>query len=100
MTVTSEVLPLLGVQPLAGRWFSTKDDAPGSAPTTILTNGWWKARFGGDTNVVGRSIVVNGVSREVIGVMPVDFRFLDREAAFLVPMRNPELQRLYDKVAA
>jgi hypothetical protein len=85
--VTAEVLPILGIQPAVGRWFSEKDDAPGSPPTMVLTHGWWQARFGGDRSVIGRRIVIDGISREVIGAMPANFRFLDHEAAFLLPLQ-------------
>src|SRR5579863_1794937 len=87
LTVTAEVLPILGVQPELGRWFSPKDDAPGSPLTMVLTYGWWQARFGGDRSVIGRRIIADGFSHEVIGVMPANFRFLDREAAFLLPLQ-------------
>ncbi len=87
LDVTAQVLPILEVQPVLGRWFSEKDDAPGSAPTAILTYGWWQARFGGDRSVIGRGIVVDGVVREVIGVMPANFRFLDQDADFLLPLQ-------------
>jgi putative ABC transport system permease protein len=85
--VTSEILPMLGVEPELGRWFSRKDDAPGSPPTMVLMQGWWQKRFGGDRSVIGRRIIVDGISREVIGVMPAQFRFLDRDPAFLVPLQ-------------
>jgi putative ABC transport system permease protein len=85
--VTAEVLPMLGVRPALGRWFSEKEDAPGSPRTTVLMRGWWQARFGGDRSVIGRQIVVDGVSHQVIGVMPADFRFLDREAALVLPLQ-------------
>src|SRR5215467_13635168 len=87
LNVTAEVLPMLGVQAELGRWFSEKDDAPGGAPTMILTYGWWQTRLGGERSVIGRQILVNGVSREVIGVMPASFRFLDRDAAFILPLQ-------------
>ena len=87
LNVTAQVLPILGVQPALGRWFSENDDAPGSSPTAVLTYGWWQARFGGDRSVIGRQIMVDGVSREVIGVMPASFRFLDRDASFLLPLQ-------------
>jgi hypothetical protein len=44
--VTAEVLPILGIQPAVGRWFSEKDDAPGTPPTMVLTHGWWQADSG------------------------------------------------------
>jgi len=87
LNVTSEILPMLGVPPALGRWFSQKDDSPGTAPTTILGYGWWQRRFGGDPSVIGRQIAVDGISREVIGVMPANFRFLDEKPAFLLPLQ-------------
>jgi predicted permease len=87
LDVTAEVLPILGVQPALGRCFSDKDDAPGSPLTMVLMHGWWQARFGGDRSVIGRHIIVDGISRQVIGVMPAKFRFLDRDAAFLLPLQ-------------
>ena len=87
LDVTAEVLPMLGVQPALGRWFSEQDDAPGSPLTMVLMHGWWQARFGGDRSVIGRHIKVDGIARQVIGVMPASFRFLDRDAAFLLPLQ-------------
>jgi putative ABC transport system permease protein len=87
LNVTAEVLPILGVQPVLGRWFSEKDDTPGSPQTMVLMQGWWEARFGGDRSVIGRRIMVDGIPREVIGVVPASFRFLDRNPAFLLPLQ-------------
>jgi putative ABC transport system permease protein len=87
LNVTAEVLPILGVQPALGRWFSEKDASPGSPQTAVLTYGWWQTRFGGDPSVIGRQIMTNGISRQVIGVMPASFRFLDRDAALLLPLQ-------------
>jgi putative ABC transport system permease protein len=87
LNVTAEVLPMLGVQPELGRWFSEEDATPGSPPTVVLMYGWWEARFGGQRSVIGRQITVDGISRQVIGVTPADFRFLDRDAAFLLPLQ-------------
>ena len=75
------------MQPALGRGFSEKDATPGSPLTMVLTNGCWQARFGGDHSAIGRRIMANGFSREVIGVMPASFRFLDRDAAFLLPLQ-------------
>jgi predicted permease len=87
LNVTAEVLPILGVQPALGRWFSENDSAPGSPQTAVLTYGWWQKHFGSDHSVIGRQIIVNGISRQIIGVMPANFRFLDRDAAFLLPLQ-------------
>jgi predicted permease len=83
--VTSALLPVLGAQPMLGRTFSLNDDSPGTPETVILMNAYWQARFGGDTSVIGRRIMVDGRPREIIGVMPRDFRFLDRKPALFLP---------------
>ena len=85
--VTADVLPALGVSPTIGRWFSTNDDAPGSQETVILTDGYWKTRFGGDSGVLGRRIIVDGSARDIIGVMPESFRFLTERVSIFCPLR-------------
>ena len=69
-------LPLLRVQPVLGRVFSAEDDTPGSPLRVVLTHGYWQRRFGGDGNVVGQSLVIDGSAGEVIGVLPSSFKFL------------------------
>jgi predicted permease len=75
--VTDGLLPVLGISPILGRTFSRSDAAPSAAPTVILGYGYWQRHFGGDHSVVGRSINVDGKLRQVVGVMPQSFRFLD-----------------------
>jgi predicted permease len=87
LDVTAEVLPMLGVEPALGRWFSETDDAPGSPPTMVLMEGSWQKRFGGDRSIIGRQIIIDGISRLVIGVMPAHFRFLDYHPEFLLPLQ-------------
>ncbi|HUJ21275.1 MAG TPA: ABC transporter permease, partial [Bryobacteraceae bacterium] len=85
--VSDGVLPILGVQPLGGRWFTRKDDLPGSPQTVMLEYGYWQRKFGGDPAVMGRRIVIDGEAREVIGIMPRSFRFMNRNAALIVPFQ-------------
>jgi hypothetical protein len=85
--VTHGVLPALAVQPLMGRWFSQADDMPGSPETVILTYGYWQRAFGGDKSVVGRAVTVDLRPRQVIGVMPENFRFLRAEPELILPQR-------------
>jgi predicted permease len=87
LRVTSEVLPTLRVQPSLGRWFSAVDDSPEGAETVILTHDYWQRRLGGDPQVVGRIINVDSRPREVIGVMPQGFRFLNLAPAVILPQR-------------
>jgi len=85
--VTEEVLAGLQVQPLLGRRFAKADTAPGSPETVIASYGFWQSKFGGDPKVIGRGIVLDGRPREVIGVLPQGFQFLDLKPALLVPIR-------------
>jgi len=87
MGVTFQTLPMLGVQPVIGRTFSEEDDTPGTAETVMLGNGYWQRRFGGDPSVIGRTLTVNGTPREIIGVLPADFRFLAFDPDVYLPFR-------------
>ncbi len=89
VTATEGVLPALGVPPYLGRWFSKEDDTPGTPETAILSHGYWQHKFGADAEVLGRTIVIDFVPRQVIGVMPPDFRFLDRSPDVFLPQRFP-----------
>jgi predicted permease len=84
---TDGLLPILGVPPMIGRSFSKADDTPGGAETVILTAGYWRTAFGGDRSAVGRTITLDGTPRQIIGVLPDGFRFLDRDVSLIVPMR-------------
>jgi predicted permease len=77
MNVTDGTLPLLGVTPAAGRLFTTQDSAPGAADTAMLGYGYWRKKFGGDPSVIGRTMILDGKPRTIIGVLPKDFRFLN-----------------------
>jgi hypothetical protein len=69
LDVTDGVLPILGVAPMLGRWFSRADDTPGAPDTVIVDYGYWQRRFGGDRSIVGRMITIDGKPRQVIGVV-------------------------------
>ncbi|HZQ52880.1 MAG TPA: ABC transporter permease [Bryobacteraceae bacterium] len=88
--VTDGLLPVLGVQPVLGRWFTHKDDSPDAPQTVMLTYSYWQRRFGGDRSVLGRRLMIDGKAREVIGIMPRDFRFMDRKPALLLPLQLDE----------
>ncbi len=88
LDVTDAVLPLLRVQPLLGRVFSRADDSTDSPETVILTFGYWKARFGGDPSVIGRSMTIDGRPIQIIGVLQEGFRFLDQKPSLVMPIRK------------
>jgi predicted permease len=71
--VSSSLFSLLGAGSLLGRVFLPEEDEPGKPQTVILSNGFWKHRFGGDPDVIGRTLTLNGIDFTVVGVMPADF---------------------------
>ena len=75
--VTDGLIPVLGIAPMLGRTFTRADAAPGAPQTVLLSYGYWQRHFSGDRSVVGRPIMIDGKIRQVIGVMPQNFRFLD-----------------------
>ena len=87
LDVTEGVLNALDVHPLLGRVFSPSDDSPNTQKTTILNYGYWRSRFGGDPSVLGRRIVLDGEAREIVGVLPESFQFLDRKFSLLLPLQ-------------
>ena len=88
LDVTDGALPLLGVHPAAGRLFTRRDDSPAGAPTVVLSYAYWQKKFGGQTAVIGTSITLDGKARQIIGVLPQGFHFLDQEdAAIIAPFQ-------------
>src|SRR5579872_4583746 len=88
LDVTDGVLPILGLTPVLGRWFNRTDDSPSGPETVMLSYQYWQSRFGSNPSIVGQTIRVDGKARQVIGVMPKEFRFLDWEQPSLfLPLR-------------
>jgi hypothetical protein len=86
--VTAEVLPLIGVRPVLGRWFSEEDDRPGAAGTVILSYSLWQSKFGGSGSVLGRKLLLDDSPCTVIGVMPAGFAFPRRQSDIWLPMKT------------
>ncbi len=87
VVATFRLLPMLGVRPIFGRSFVERDDADGSPEVVMLGYGYWQRRFGGDPGAVGRRIMVDGTAREIIGVLPKDFWFMDMAHDLVVPLQ-------------
>ncbi|MGH9859054.1 MAG: ABC transporter permease [Candidatus Acidiferrales bacterium] len=85
--VTSEVFPVLGVRPFAGRYFTPEDDHDGAPGTIVLSYGFWQSQFGGDLAVLGRTVHLDGFPHVVIGVMPPGFHFPYRDTLFWKPLQ-------------
>jgi predicted permease len=88
LDVTDGVFPMLGVKPELGRIFTRQDDTPNAPKTILLSHAYWQRKFGADKSVIGRTLTVDGIAREIIGVLPRDFTFLDDyDAAIFLPMQ-------------
>ena len=85
-TVSANLFETLGVRPALGRFFSPAEETTGQDRVIVLSNGFWKAQFGGDPDVVGRTMMLDGVNREIVGVAPPQIRFPDFETQFWIPI--------------
>ena len=84
--VSSEYFAVFGVAPIAGRSFSTAEDIPHGPPVAVISERLSRSRFGGTQDIVGRPILLNGVSYTVVGVVSKSFRS-DPEADLWLPMQ-------------
>jgi predicted permease len=72
-TVAANYWSVAGTQPSVGRAFTEQEEKPGANAVVILSHGLWQRRFGGDPNILGKSVTINGVPFEVVGVAPPAF---------------------------
>lgn len=75
MRVSSDFFPMLGVNPIKGRWFGQDEQQKGGNRVLILSHALWQSRYGGDAEILKKSVHLNGESFQVIGVMPPAFQF-------------------------
>ncbi|HXA56099.1 MAG TPA: ABC transporter permease [Candidatus Acidoferrum sp.] len=80
--ITTNTFPFLGVKPLLGRWITDQDGKPGASPVLALSYSCWKEQFGGDPKVLGTTLLLNGVARTLVGVMPPRFRYFGAAVYF------------------
>jgi predicted permease len=83
-SISPNLLSLLGVQPAHGRGFSTEDAEQPQRPI-LISHQFWQAQFGGSSDAVGSTLVLNGRPAEVIGILPAGFRIARLEAAVWAP---------------
>jgi len=83
--ISADYFPTLGVAPILGRNFRTDDDRAGAAPVVMLGGGLWKRKFGSSPDVIGKSIVLNGASYTIVGVVPPSFNFYGSERDLYTP---------------
>jgi predicted permease len=75
LRTTSEVLPMLGVQPMLGRFFSAQEQEPGREHEAVIGYEFWQSHFAGSAQVIGQPVTLNGETYTVVGVMPRGFKF-------------------------
>jgi predicted permease len=84
--VSTDFFATLGVNPILGRTFRADDDQPGAGPVVVLSGGVWKRRFGSAADVIGTSLILNGTSYTVVGVIPASFTFYGQERDVYTPI--------------
>jgi predicted permease len=87
LSVTDGTLTLLHVNPVLGRTLSAEDDSPKSPERVLLAHAYWQRKFGSDPAVIGKSVTVDGRPREIVGVLPAGFRFLNQNPQLVLPFR-------------
>ena len=84
--ISADFFSTLGVTPIVGRTFRADDDHLGAAPVVILGGGLWKRKFGSALDVAGKSIVLNGTSYTVVGVISPGFTFYGQDREVYTPI--------------
>ena len=84
--VTASVFSVLRVPPARGRTLQEADEKPGAPKVAVLSDGLWRRRFGGDPAAVGGTLRVDGVERQIVGVMPAGFRFPAADDELWIPI--------------
>jgi predicted permease len=84
--ISADFFSTLGVRPILGRPFRPDDDHPGAAPVVILGGGFWKSKFGASPEIIGKSMILNGTSYTVVGVIPSGFTFYGHDRDVYTPI--------------
>lgn len=91
-SISPNLLPLLGVQPVLGRNFST-EEAEEQQRVVLISHPFWQARFGGSQDALGEAIVLNGIPCQIIGILPPDFQVARLNADVWEPHRTRQRTR-------
>jgi putative ABC transport system permease protein len=85
MVASSEVFPVLGVQPILGRGYVPAEDAEGNDRVIVVGHDFWRNRLGGQADIIGTTLMASGVPRTLIGILPPGFTLFGERADFLIP---------------
>ena len=86
LALSFNLLPMLGVQPSVGRLFIEDEGRLGGPAAVILSDRLWRRAFGADPGVIGQAVRLDDTPRTIVGVMPPDFYYPDRETELWVPL--------------
>ena len=89
--VTANFIDVTGVKPIMGRNFTEEENQPGKDRVAIITHSLWQRRFGGDPNILNKTITIGSVQRTVVGVMPERFNFPKGAEVYAPLALTPEL---------
>jgi putative ABC transport system permease protein len=92
LAVTTDLFPLLGVQPALGRWFLPGEDRPGASGTVVISDRLWRTTFAADPNVIGTSLRLDPDVYVIVGVMPSTFYYPDRNTDLWIPFRTADVR--------
>jgi predicted permease len=84
--VSASYFKVLGVSAMLGRTFAASENAPGNDLEVVLSNRLWQSRFGGDSQIIGRKITLDGTNYTIIGVLPANSEFDRSWAAMWLPL--------------
>ena len=91
--VTANFFDSLGMKPIMGRTFTEEENQPGKDAVAIITYGLWQRRFGGDPQILNKTITVNTIARTIVGVMPENFNFPKAAELYGPIAMTPELMK-------
>ena len=83
--MTASAFETIGMLPARGRLPTPEEDVPDGPTLALISDGLWVNRYGSDPSIIGRTIELNGMTREVIGVMPADYNFPNAESDVWIP---------------
>jgi predicted permease len=101
--ISAGFFSILGVNPVAGRLFSSNDDHLGAQPVALISEGFWHRRFGGLPNMVGRTLILNGIAHTVVGIIPSTFHlhmWNFREADVYTPIGQWNYEFFWNRATA
>ena len=87
-TATADFFKVLGVNPLLGRTFVEGEDAPGRNLVCVISHRFWQRRFGGDPNILGKTLSLNNTPTQIVGVMPAEFKMPRLEIELWTPLAH------------